>query len=96
MTARQLRDELLIADNPVLGQGVAYVLPVIPDAAPFAIREGLARRRITATTGQCPCGAVVNYGERRPGEVGIGEVHHERRCPATTARLVKAYRRWSA
>jgi hypothetical protein len=34
MSAHQLRDELLIADNPVLGQGVAYVLLVIPDAAP--------------------------------------------------------------
>ncbi len=38
---------------------------------------------------------VVNYGERRPGEVAVSEVHHERLCPATTARLIKAYRRWT-
>ena len=94
MSARQLRDEVFVADNPVLGQRVAYVLPVIPDHAPYVIREGIARRRIAATTGRCPCGAVVNYGERRPGEVGIGEVLHDNRCPADTAKLVKACRRW--
>jgi len=95
MSAHQLRDELLIADNPVLGQGVAYVLLVIPDAAPFAIREGIARRRIAATTGQCPCGAVVDYGTPEEGEVGVGEVRHRRSCPTDTARLIRAYRRWT-
>jgi hypothetical protein len=95
MSARQLCDEVLVGDTPVLGQRVAYLLPVISDDAPYAIREGIARRRIAATTGRCPCGAVADYGERRPGEAGVGEVHHERLCPAaTTARLVKAYRRW--
>jgi len=95
MSARQIREEMLVGDHPVLGQRVAYVLPVVPEDAPHAVREGIARRRIVATTGECPCGAVVDYGERRPGEVGVGEVHHERLCPADTAKLVKACRRWT-
>ncbi len=95
MTTRQIVDEVLVADNPVLGQRVAYVLPCIPDGAPHALREGIARRRVAATTGTCPCGAVVDYGDRRPGEVGVGEVYHRRSCPATTASLVRAYRRWA-
>jgi len=95
VSARRIVDELIVADNPVLRQRVAYVLPVVPEDAPHAIREGVARRRITATTGQCPCGAVVDYGDRRPGEVGVAEVWHQRSCPADTGRLVKACRRWA-
>jgi len=94
MNAREIREEMLVGDHPILKQRVAYLLPVIPDHAPYMIREGIARRRIAATTGQCPCGAVVNYGEHHPGKVSIGEVLHERSCPADTAKLVKACRRW--
>jgi len=94
VSARQLRDEVVVADHPVLGQRVAYLLPVVPEDAPHAVREGVARRRIAATTGRCPCGATTDFGERRPGEVGVGEVYHRRSCPATTARLVEACRRW--
>ncbi len=95
MTTRQIVDEVFVADHPILKQRTLFVLPVIPEDAPYVIREGIARRRVAATTGECPCGAVVDYGERRPGEVGVGEVQHERSCPASTHKLVKAFRRWS-
>lgn len=94
MSARHLRDEVLVADNPVLGRRLACLVPVIPDGAPYAVREGMARRRIAATTGTCTCGAVVDYGQADAGEVGVGEVDHERRCPASTTKLVKAVRWW--
>ena len=94
MTARQLHDELIIGTHPVLGVRTAFVLPKIPDAAPFAVREGLARRRITAMTGQCPCGAVLEVGTPVPGEVASIAVEHEDGCPAITTKLAKAVRRW--
>ncbi len=95
MSARRLRDEVVEAHNPVLDRRVLYVLPVVPEDGPFAVREGIARRRVAATTGQCPCGASVDYGDREAGTVGVGEVRHEVRCPASTSRLVKAVRRWA-
>lgn len=95
MTGRKIVDEVLVGYHAVVGQRVLYVLPTIPEDAPFAVREGIARRRIAATTGECPCGAVTDYGDRTPGVVGVGEVRHERRCPAETAKLVKACRRWA-
>jgi len=95
MSARQLREEVFVAEHPVLRTRTLFVLPVIPEDAPYVIREGIARRRVAATTGECPCGAVVDYGDRRPGEVGVGEVRHERSCPASTHKLIRACRRWS-
>jgi len=95
MSAREIREEMLVGDHPVLGQRVAYVLPTIPDHAPYVIREGIARRRIAATTGRCPCGATVDYDAAVAGKVNIAEVHHEARCPAATEKLVKAVRRWA-
>ncbi len=94
MTTRQLRDELIIGIHPVLKVKTAYVLPVIPDAAPYAVREGIARRRITSLTGTCPCGAVLDVGTPVPGEVASIAVEHEDGCPAITTRLAKALRRW--
>ena len=50
------------------GDTVAFVLPRIPDDAPEEIREGIARRRITAVEGTCPCGAgltLPNHAARR-------------------------------
>lgn len=94
MSARTIRDEVLVADHPVLQQRVAYVLPIVPDGAPYAVAEGLARRRVTAMTGRCPCGTVVDYGAVRAGAVEHVEVVHAGSCPAATARLVKACRRW--
>ena len=94
MTARQIYDEVIVADHPVLGARVALVLPIIPEAAPYKIREGIARRRIAATTGVCPCGATIDYSELQPGRASAVEVRHEHGCPAVTKTLVKAIRRW--
>ncbi len=90
MSARAIRDEVFVADHPILQQRVAFVLPVVPDGAPYAVAEGIARRRLAAS----PCGAVVDYGAILAGVVEHVEVVHAGSCPASTARLVKACRRW--
>ncbi len=95
MTTSVIRDDVTIVEHPVLKRRTLLVLPVVPEDAPYAVREGIARRRVAAVSGECPCGAVVDFGELLPGEVGIGEVFHERWCPADTDRLVKACRRWT-
>ncbi len=94
MTARTITQDVTYAE--VAGRRAVLVLPVIPDDAPYVIREGIARRRIAAHTGQCPCGAVTDYGALPgPGEAGAGEVWHEFGCPAETKLLQKAIRRWA-
>jgi hypothetical protein len=92
VTSEGIRDELVIFDSPVHGRTLA-VLPVIPESAPFRVREGIARRRLVAVTGECPCGARMDYEAVRKG-VNVAEVEHEGRCPAVTATLAKAVRRW--
>jgi len=94
MSARQLHDELIIGMHPVLKVRTAFVLPVIPDCAPYAIREGIARRRITTLTGTCPCGAVMDTGDLQAGAITNVNIEHEDNCPAITAKLEKAVRRW--
>jgi hypothetical protein len=49
------------------GTRVAYLLPVIPDDAPPLVREGIARRRLAALEGRCPCGgrSPFNRATRR-------------------------------
>lgn len=42
----------------VAGRPAVTELPVIPADASPALREGLRRRRVAATLGRCPCGAV--------------------------------------
>lgn len=76
------------------GERIAAVLQVIPDAAPPAVREGLARRRIVSTTGRCPCGGrltLPNRAERRrarkQGRVIHADVEHELECPAISPQL---------
>jgi hypothetical protein len=72
------------------GERVAWVMPTIPDDAPERRREGIARRRITATTGRCPCGAVLVMPSRRERRAAqrAGRrtvdvyVQHEPGCPA--------------
>jgi len=85
--------DLTYRDVPGLGR-VAYLLPVVPESAPAEAREGLARRRVVAHTGQCPCGArmvLPNRADRRAarrhGTVGHVRVEHEDDCPATDDRL---------
>lgn len=90
-----LRNETVVFHVPGLGNVVA-VLPQVPEDAPFKIREGIARRRIAAVSGVCPCGSRLDYfaGVTSDG-VNVGEVRHDRRCPADTDRLTKAIRRWT-
>jgi hypothetical protein len=92
--ARTIREELVSFHREGVGKVVA-VLPVIPESAPFTVREGIARRRIAATTGTCPCGAGVDYQAAARDGLNVAEVLHERSCPADTDRLVKAIRRWT-
>ncbi len=94
MSTREIHSEVLMGEHPVLGVRTAFVVPVVPDGAPYAVAEGIVRRRLSATTGRCPCGAVADYGDRQAGQVGVGEVVHAGTCPASTTRLVKACRRW--
>ena len=93
-TRRPLRDELLTVAHPDHGR-MLLVLPVIPEDAPYRVREGVARRRLTAITGSCPCGATVDYTAARVGAANVAEVHHARLCPADTGRLLREIRRWA-
>lgn len=76
------------------------IVPDIPDEAPDAVREGIARRRIVATGGTCPCGAVLrlpNRAQRRATD-GVFDVtvRHENDCPAVTGTLLAAIADWQA
>jgi hypothetical protein len=71
------------------GHKTAYVLPVVPEDAPAAVREGIARRRLVALTGVCPCGARAvlpsrkeRRAARRAGRVAWVLIEHESGCPA--------------
>lgn len=95
-TARAIVEELVLFDDPASGLRVMAVLPVIPDAAPYAIREGIARRRISTLYGECPCGARrSDLTKVKRGEARRVEIVHGHGCPAADVRLVKAIRRWS-
>lgn len=90
----------------MFGTKAALILPVVPDDAPHAVREGIARRRITMETGHCPCGAVrtgPNRAQRRQmardraagrAQVWHLEVLHENDCPAIDATLEAAILAW--
>ncbi len=70
--------------------GVVFVLPDIPDDAPARLREGLARRRICAITGRCPCGAEFTMPDHvEPGSVTLITVEHETDCPATNEAIAE-------
>jgi len=66
----------------------------IPDDAPPALREGLARRRLVATTGRCPCGAVLELPDLVPGALTVAAVEHEPDCPATDEAIAEAMAEW--
>jgi hypothetical protein len=83
------------------GETVAFVLPRIPDDAPEEIREGVARRRITAIDGKCPCGGELVLPNRaarrkavRTGTPVHMRIEHEDDCPAIDTALDAAIRRW--
>jgi hypothetical protein len=70
-----------------------YIGDEIRESDPPAVREGLARRRLLATEGRCPCGAEVPFDPAiiAPGIVSAAVVH-EADCPAAEANLSAALR----
>ncbi len=106
---RAIRFDHIVQQLPDGGRGL-YVLPVIPDDASPELREGLARRRIAALTGQCPCGAdspELSRQQRRARQrrrekaqtmavAARAAFHHEVGCPATDDHLVPLLRQWMA
>lgn len=83
------------------GVGKSLVLDVaIPEDAPEALREGLARRAIVNRGGTCPCGArmvLPNRAQRRAGATTLNvDVHHEDDCPAVTANVARLLQEWRA
>lgn len=71
----------------------------VPEDAPPAVREGLARRALVARSGRCPCGAQVampSRAERRAAQRAAQPmrrpVEHEHDCPAADENLVPALR----
>lgn len=75
------------------GSRALYVSDIIRETDPPAVREGIVRRRILATTGQCPCGARNPFDPRRISTAVVMEVvRHETDCPATTENLARAMR----
>ncbi|GAA2546424.1 hypothetical protein [Pseudonocardia hydrocarbonoxydans] len=89
--------DVAVVDLP---EGRALVLsPTIPEDAPPAVREGIARRRITNTGGTCPCGAraclpnrATRRRAKRRGEMTRVHVEHAVDCPATDEALDAAMR----
>lgn len=70
--------------------------PTLSEDAPHVVREGIARRRLVVTTGQCPCGARMPRPSRaqrrqmcRQGGVWEATVSHEIDCPAVHPATVR-------
>lgn len=75
------------------GSRALYVSDVIRESDPPAVREGIARRRVLAATGECPCGARSPFDPRRIAPAIVMEViRHESDCPATAENLSRAMR----
>lgn len=99
MNARRLRDDVVLGE--VDGVPTMFVVTAIPDDAPAAVREGIARRRLATLNGVCPCGAVrprLTRQQRRAIQRGRFHGHaaieHEDGCPAIDATLVPLVRAW--
>lgn len=60
---------------------VVFVEALEDDMSGFE-KERIARRRVIAATGHCPCGAVLELPDPVPGKVLIVPVEHEVGCPA--------------
>ena len=67
-----------------IARGRAIVLSArIRDDASHREKEGAMRRRLVASTGRCPCGAVLTVPEDLvAGEMTVIAVEHENDCPA--------------
>ena len=93
----------LLAWTTTTGDKVVSVMPEIPDDAPTAVREGIARRRLVLTGQPCPCGARLagpnRAQRRRDAKLGRGTIRdvyvwHEHDCPASTEALIEAIGEW--
>ena len=74
---------------------------VIPDDAPAAVREGLARQNVTNVFERCPCGVQVKLdraARRRIARGGalVGHIWHEQDCPGGQDQLDAAIAEWCA
>ncbi|GAA3020175.1 hypothetical protein [Microbacterium dextranolyticum] len=73
-----------------------FAVSRIPEGAPPAVQEGFARRRIQAVTGECPCGARVQWmdddGDGARGEIRPVFAPHQMTCPAHDDQLIPAIR----
>jgi hypothetical protein len=78
--------------------GRGYVGVAIRDEFPPAIKDGLVRRRTTALTGRCNCGAAIEVSTDTTGPLERleGWVNHERGCPADDEWLTAAFAAWRA
>jgi len=90
VTAEQVSARWEPVEGQVDGQSAMFVLPTLTERDDPRVREGIARRRITGLTGECPCGARrvwPNRADRRAavkaGRVLHIEIVHEEDCPAT-------------
>lgn len=104
---RAINYDHLIQDLPGGGRGL-YVLPAIPEDATPNLREGLARRRIAALTGECPCGAdspELSRQQRRARQrrrdkaktqavAARAVFEHEPDCLAANENLIPLLREW--
>ncbi|GGM53589.1 hypothetical protein ACFFX1_54815 [Dactylosporangium sucinum] len=104
---RALATEHVVRDYPN-GDRVLFIVPVVPDDAPPAIREGLARRRIATISGTCPCGSSTvqltrqqrrarqRQAAKRHGNVIRGVFEHAADCPANDLTIFPLLRAWLA
>ena len=68
-----------------------FVLPFATADAPRWLHRALQIRAIATITGTCPaCGATLDPGEIRPGEVHTPVLWHESDCAAGDSRLQSA------
>lgn len=65
-----------------LGRPYLYLLPVIPDRAPTALKDALGARNAASVSGKCGCGATGRVsGPDRDGLLHM-VFEHEADCPA--------------
>lgn len=101
---KALRYDHIVQALPDGSRGL-FVLPAIPEDASPTAREGLARRRIAALTGECPCGSEVSLSrqqrrarQRQRAKAAVTRIvfSHEPGCPATDEILIPLLREWAA
>lgn len=89
---RPIRPLVLIEIPAPDGRTGLYVCDEIRESDPPAVREGLARRRVLALTGQCPCGAASPFDSRVSPGLVLEAITHAADCPASSRALSAAMR----